>query len=84
MARGKVLIASDSGALSEVIADAGLTFPPGDVNGLARCMKQVLQDETLPAKLGFKARERAEKEFNENEMLGKHLDIYSNAAACAN
>jgi len=78
MARGKLLIASDSGALSEVIADAGLTFPPGDVSGLARCMKQVLQDETLPAKLGFKARERAEKEFDENGMLGKHLDIYSN------
>jgi glycosyltransferase involved in cell wall biosynthesis len=79
MARGKLLIASDSGALSEVIANTGLTFAPGDVNGLARCMKQVLLDETLPAQLGSKARARAEKEFNEKRMLGKHLEIYRTA-----
>jgi glycosyltransferase involved in cell wall biosynthesis len=84
MARGKLVIVSDSGALSEVIADAGLTFAPGDVNGLARCMKLVLQDKTLSARLGRKARERAEREFSENGMLKKHLDIYSNAIACAN
>ena len=82
MARGKLVIASDSGALSEVIADAGLTFPPGDVSGLARCMKQVLQDETLPAKLGSAARTRAANEFNERRMLERHLNIYSEVAVC--
>jgi glycosyltransferase involved in cell wall biosynthesis len=84
MARGKLVIASDSGALSEVIADAGLTFPPGDVSGLARCMKQVLQDETLPAKLGSAARARAAHEFNEHQMLERHLNIYSEVAVCGN
>jgi glycogen(starch) synthase len=82
MARGKLVIASDSGALSEVIADAGLTFPAGDVSGLARCMKQVLQDETLPAKLGSAARTRAANEFNERRMLERHLNIYSEVAVC--
>jgi glycogen(starch) synthase len=76
MARGKLLIASNSGALSEVIADAGLTFAAGDVDGLARCLKRVLEDETLPARVGIKARARAEKEFSENGMLGKHFQIY--------
>jgi len=82
MARGKLVIASDSGALSEVIADAGLTFPPGDVSGLARCMRQVLQDETMPAKLGSAARTRAANEFNERRMLERHLNIYSEVAVC--
>jgi glycosyltransferase involved in cell wall biosynthesis len=84
MARGKLLIASDSGALREVIADAGLTFAAGNVTELARCMKQVLQDETLPVTLGLKARARAEKEFNERRMLERHLNIYSEVALCEN
>lgn len=84
MARGKLLIVSASGALSEVIADAGLTFPAGDANGLARCMKQVLQDQTLTTRLRAAARARAANEFNERQMLERHLNIYSEVAACAN
>jgi glycosyltransferase involved in cell wall biosynthesis len=84
MARGKLLIASDSGALSEVVADAGLTFPAGDAAGLARCMKQVLQDQTVAARLGAVARTRAANVFNEPRMLERHLNIYSEVAACAN
>jgi glycosyltransferase involved in cell wall biosynthesis len=84
MARGKLLIASDSGALSEVIGDAGLTFPAGNATGLARCMKQVLQDQTFAAKLRAAAQIRAANEFDEGQMLERHLQIYSEVAACAN
>src|ERR1019366_6407541 len=83
MARGKLLIASDTGALAEVIGDAGLTFAAGDVDGLTRCMKQVLQDATLARHLGSKARTRAMQEFNQQRMLGRHSDIYSEVVTCA-
>jgi glycosyltransferase involved in cell wall biosynthesis len=84
MARGKLLITSDSGALSEVVADAGLTFPTGDATGLARCMEQVLQDEKLTARLRAAGQARAANEFDERRMLERHLNIYSEVAACAN
>jgi glycosyltransferase involved in cell wall biosynthesis len=82
MARGKLLIASDTGALTEVIGDAGLIFAAGDVEGLTRCMKRVLQDATLARQLGSAARTRASREFTRKRMLGQHLDLYSGVVKC--
>ena len=84
MARGKLLIASDTGALVEVIGNAGLTFAAGDVDALTRRMKRVLQDATLARQLGSAARTRAAKEFSQKRMLGQHLDVYSEVIACPN
>jgi len=77
MLRGKLLIVSDIGSMSELIADAGLSFAPGDVEGLVYCMKRVLQDPALPTQLGIEAQRRALKEFDQDKMLVRHLDVYS-------
>ena len=37
---GRCVIASDIGALAEVLGDAGMKFPTGDAEGLARCMEK--------------------------------------------
>lgn len=76
MARGKLVIASDLGAMREVIVDTGLWFKPGDAAALAQCMKEVLRDSTLAIRLGRKAQVRATERFAPNEMLLKHLDVY--------
>jgi rhamnosyl/mannosyltransferase len=76
MARGKLVIASDIGAMREVIGDTGLWFTPGDSAALARCMREVLRDSTLASRLGRKAQARAAREFAPIQMLIKHIDIY--------
>lgn len=76
MIRGRVVIASDIGGLSEVVGDAGLKFPAGDVEALAECLERVLDHPELPAALARRARERAEKMFKQERMVEEHLAAY--------
>jgi glycosyltransferase involved in cell wall biosynthesis len=76
MSRGKLVIASDIGAMREVAGDTGLWFIPGDSTSLARCMKEVLRDPKLASRLGRKAQVRAAEQFDPRRMLLQHLDIY--------
>ena len=45
MQRGKTVIVSAIGALSEVVGDAGLTFSPSDATALADCLRRVLSEK---------------------------------------
>lgn len=44
MACGKIFIGSESGAIPELIADAGFTFQEGDVVGLAKILRHLLTE----------------------------------------
>ena len=77
MMRGRVVIASDIGGLGEVVGDAGLKFPPGNVEALAACLEQVLDHPELPIELARKARERAERMFRQERMVEEHLGAYA-------
>jgi glycosyltransferase involved in cell wall biosynthesis len=76
MFRRKALIVSEMGSLAEVIADAGLTFPPGDVDALARCLRQVLQCGRLAEEMGTRAACRAKTLFTSARMVEDHLVLY--------
>ncbi|HEV3253263.1 MAG TPA: glycosyltransferase family 4 protein [Candidatus Acidoferrales bacterium] len=76
MAHGRLLIVSDIGALQEVIGDTGLSFPIGDAEALAGCMKQVLDDPEIIRRLGAAARERAQKLFRLEKMVEQHVLVY--------
>jgi glycogen synthase len=76
MLRGKLVIVSDIGALAEVIGDAGLVCPAGDVEAWAACMRGVIENPALCLELGRKARERALRFFNDSKMVEKHLELY--------
>lgn len=76
MMRGRLVIAADIGGLSEVVADAGLKFPPGNGEALAGAMRSVLRDPALVESLGRKARERAECVFNRRKMIEEHAATY--------
>ena len=76
MMRGRLLIAADIGGLGEVVGDAGLKFPAGDVEGLAGCLRQVLETPHLVSELRHKARERALTLFREDRMVAEHLALY--------
>jgi glycosyltransferase involved in cell wall biosynthesis len=76
MMRGRLVIAAKIGGLSEVVADAGLTFPPGDSETLAAAMRRVLQNATLIDALGRKAQDRAKAFFGRARMIQEHAAIY--------
>src|SRR5207245_8065558 len=63
MMRGRLVIASKTGGLAELVDDASLTFPAGDSQALAQSMQKVLQDPSIIESLGQKARERALRYF---------------------
>jgi len=81
MLRGKLVIVSDIGALQEVVGDTGLVFRTGDAEGLADCMRQVLDNPRLAASKGSEARDRAMKVFSRDSMIQGHLALYRKALA---
>jgi glycogen(starch) synthase len=76
MMRGRLVIASNIGGLSETLGDAGLTCAPGNAQDLARRMREVLEDRSLLAVLGRKARERANSLFRRERMIANHDNVY--------
>ena len=59
MARGRPVVASDAGALPEVIGDAGLLVTPGDADALTTALETVLAKEDTAAELSALGRQRA-------------------------
>lgn len=59
MASGVPVVTSTSTALPEVVGDAGLTFPPGNVEALTDCLVALLRDSSLRATLVARGLERA-------------------------
>lgn len=80
MMRGRLVIATDIGGLGELVDGAGLKFPLGDVEGLALCMKRVLDQPGLAQVLGEKARQRALQLFLHERMVAEHLVLYRELA----
>lgn len=76
MRRGLPVVASDLGALAEVLGDAGCTFRTGDAAALATELARLLDDEALAARLGAEARQRASRLCDLDRMIESHASIY--------
>jgi len=76
MMRGLLLIASDIGGLGEMVGSAGLKFAPGDTDGLAACIRRVVENPELIHSFGERARRRALELFSKEEMMHQHLALY--------
>lgn len=79
MMRGRPVIAADIGGLAEIVGDAGLRFAPGDWQGLAACIRKLIDDPSLVASLGSFARARALRLFGRDSMIHAHLALYREA-----
>jgi len=75
MAMGVPVIASDGGALPEVVGDAGLLFPVGDAQTLAGRLAMLSDDANLRAHLVGRGRTRAE-DFRWEKVVPNYLDLY--------
>ena len=81
MMRGRLVIASAIGGLSEMVGEGGLLSKPGSPQSIADCMLKVSQDPSLIEAVGRRARERALKLFSRARMIDDHIDVYSKASA---
>lgn len=72
MACGIPVVGSDSGAIPEVIGDAGIVFPEGDVMALRAALQQLVTSEPLRARLGQAGRERCLSKYSAKGLAG-HL-----------
>ncbi|MBI3393249.1 MAG: glycosyltransferase family 4 protein [Nitrospirae bacterium] len=63
MASGVPVLGSSSGAIPEVLGDAGAVFPEGDVRALARTIADLLADPSRRTRMSARGRERAETKY---------------------
>jgi len=76
MACGVPVIGSDSGAIPEVIADAGLIFPEGDVSALRDCLIRLQSDAALRAELSARGRARVLAHYTHERIAEQTYAIY--------
>ena len=76
MACGVPVVASDAGALPEIVGDAGLLVPPGDAAALAQAIDALLRDPPRRAALGAVARQRIVDNFSWDVCAGHMVTYY--------
>jgi glycosyltransferase involved in cell wall biosynthesis len=70
MACGKLVVASDAGAYSEIVGDCGIIVPMADTSALATALRRALENPSLAAELGRKAATRAHDELTIDVQAG--------------
>jgi len=76
MASGLPVIGSDSGAIPGVIGDAGRVVPEGDVEGLAKALRQVRDQPALRADLIERGRARFLTHFTHERIADATVAVY--------
>jgi glycosyltransferase involved in cell wall biosynthesis len=81
MAAGVPVVGSDSGAIPEVIGDAGLVVPERDPPALAAALARVLSDTALRQDLVGRGRARAKNCFDWPVVAAQTLELFEHALA---
>ena len=77
MLRGLAVVVSDLGSLTEVLGDSGLRFRTGNAADLSSVLARLLDDPSLAATLGHRARQRALLLYSVDHMIESHALLYS-------
>jgi len=81
MACGTPVIASDGGALREVVGDAGIVVPSRDEVSLASAIDNLLGNTKLRQELSHKGIERVKTHFNWDSASSKMVALYKQVIA---
>jgi len=82
MAAGVPVVATSAGSLPEVVGDAAVLVPPGDVDELAAALGRVLTDDGLRAALAERGRARAGAR-SWDDAAADMAALYRDVVACA-
>ena len=75
------VIGSDSGAIPEVIGDAGLVFPERNAEALAAAFKALHADPARARAMGKAGRKQAEERYNWTRVAERMHGIYTTVLA---
>ena len=78
MACGVPVVASDTGALPDVVGQAGLLVPPDDPQALAACLRTLLTDEPARRELAQRGLAQA-RHASWSEVARAYLSLYERA-----
>jgi glycosyltransferase involved in cell wall biosynthesis len=80
---GVPVVATQVGSVPETVADGveGRLVEPGDVDGLAACVLELLRDDALRARLAKAARARYEREFTLDRFASQLAAVFETAIA---
>jgi glycosyltransferase involved in cell wall biosynthesis len=81
MMSGVPVIGSDSGAIPDVIGDAGRIVPEGQIDALADTMRCLASDDALRAALAAHGRERAIAHFTHQAVAASTVESYRHLLA---
>lgn len=76
MACGVPVVGSTCGEIPNVIGEAGLIVPEGDVDALADALRRLQGGESLRAELSRKGRERVLGMFTQKRVAGETVRVY--------
>src|SRR6478672_1015690 len=76
MANGIAVVGTDSGALPEVIGDAGRVVPEEDVSALSVALQELHANRGECERLGAAARRRIMEEFSDSAVAAKTLGFW--------
>lgn len=77
---GRAIVTTDNPGCRDAVIEGqtGLTVPIRDANALATALLKLIEQPELRVAMGANARVFAEKEFDVNSVVNKHLEIYNN------
>lgn len=78
MATGNPVVATDMGAMPEVVGDCGIVVPARDSQALARAIERLIRDPDLRKQLGVAGRERVERLFTWEAQAARYLQYFAN------
>jgi L-malate glycosyltransferase len=70
------VIGSDSGAIPEVIGDAGLIFPEGDAGSLADCLRRLIDSPALRDNLAGRGYARVHAYYTQERIAAQTMALY--------
>ncbi|HET7377731.1 MAG TPA: glycosyltransferase, partial [Anaerolineae bacterium] len=83
MACGVPVIGSNSGEIPNVIGDAGLIFPEGDVDALSEYLIKLQNNPALRADLAKRGRQRVLDHFTQAKIARKTYEVYQRLEAAS-
>ncbi|ACL25318.1 glycosyl transferase group 1 [Chloroflexus aggregans DSM 9485] len=76
MSCGVPVIGSSCGEIPQVIGDAGLVFPEGDVSALRAALQRLIDHPELRIELAQRGRERVLAVFTQAAIARRHVEVY--------